>query len=200
MNLPVEYSDKPVTPFGGLELMKRFVDQTKIREFLSELDLPSPGSNRDYRSEEIIESFWVNIWTGANRYVHCNSLREDEALKAIFGFRQAPSQSTYSRFFSKFSQARNNEVFPRLQQWFFEQMSVGPITVDFDSTVITREGSQQGAAIGYNPNRRGRNSHHPLMAFVIPFEQLNRGNGRSTAIRVPGVTRKACKHADQGAT
>ena len=45
-------------------------------------------------------------------------------------------------------------------------MSVGPITVDFDSTVITREGSQQGAAIGYNPNRRGRNSHHPLMAFV----------------------------------
>ena len=166
MNLPVEYSDKPVTPFGGLELMKRFVDQTKIREFLCELNLPTPGSNRGYRSEEIIESFWVNIWTGANRYVHCNSLREDEALKAIFDFRQAPSQSTYSRFFSKFTQARNNEVFPRIQQWFFEQMSVGPITVDFDSTVITREGSQQGAAIGYNPNRRGRNSHHPLMAFV----------------------------------
>ena len=35
---------------------------------------------------------------------------------------------------------------------------------------------------------------------VRPFEQLNRGNGRSTAFRVPGVTRKACKHADQGAT
>ena len=35
---------------------------------------------------------------------------------------------------------------------------------------------------------------------LIPFEQLNRGNGRSTAFRVPGVTRKACKHADQGAT
>ena len=112
MNLPVEYSDKPVTPFGGLELMKRFVDQTKIREFLCELNLPTPGSNRGYRSEEIIESFWVNIWTGANRYVHCNSLREDEALKAIFDFRQAPSQSTYSRFFSKFTQARNNEVSP----------------------------------------------------------------------------------------
>ena len=37
-------------------------------------------------------------------------------------------------------------------------------------------------------------------SLFIPFEQLNRGNGRSTAIRVPGVTRKACKHADQGAT
>ena len=37
-------------------------------------------------------------------------------------------------------------------------------------------------------------------SILIPFEQLNRGNGRSTAFRVPGVTRKACKHADQGAT
>ncbi|MBK8091446.1 MAG: transposase [Verrucomicrobiaceae bacterium] len=40
------------------------------------------------------------------------------------------------------------------------------MTVDFDSTVITRDGSQEGAAKGYNPNRKGRNSHHPLMAFI----------------------------------
>ena len=29
------------------------------------------------------------------------------------------------------------------------------------------------------------------VSYLIPFEQLNRGNGRSTAFRVPGVTRKA---------
>ncbi len=33
-------------------------------------------------------------------------------------------------------------------------------------TVITREGSQEGSAKGYNPNRKGRNSHHPLIAFI----------------------------------
>ncbi len=119
-----------------------------------------------YRSEEIIESFWVNIWAGASRYVHCNNLRQDDVIKAIFGFRDMPSQSTYSRFFSKFSQALNTAVFPRLQEWFFSRMTLGVLTVDFDSTVITREGKQEGAAVGYNPNRRGRNSHHPLMAFV----------------------------------
>ncbi|SKB01857.1 hypothetical protein SAMN02745166_03485 [Prosthecobacter debontii] len=32
VNLPIEYSDKPVTPFGGMALMKRFIDQTGIRE------------------------------------------------------------------------------------------------------------------------------------------------------------------------
>ena len=40
VNLPIEYSDKQVTPFGGMSLMKRFIDQTGIREYMSDLDLP----------------------------------------------------------------------------------------------------------------------------------------------------------------
>jgi hypothetical protein len=33
VNLPIEYSDKQVTPFGGMSLMKRFLDQTNISSF-----------------------------------------------------------------------------------------------------------------------------------------------------------------------
>ena len=69
-------------------------------------------------------------------------------------------------FFGKFSQARNTEVFPKLQHWFFNQINVDNITIDFDSTVITRYGEQEGSAKGYNLNKKGRNSHHPLMALV----------------------------------
>ncbi|GEM_PF-855644 len=166
VNLPIEYSDKSVTPFGGMAVMKRFLDQVGIHEKLGTLDLPSPGSNRGYSAEQIIENFWLNVWTGASRYVHCNWLREDAVIRDIFGFNQMPSQSTYSRFFGKFSQQRNHAVFPQLQKWFFDQIDIGAVTIDFDSTVITREGKREGAALGYNPNRRGRNSHHPLLAFV----------------------------------
>ena len=73
-----------------------------------------------------------------------------------------PSQSTYSRFLGKFSQSRNTEVFPKLQKWFIENLGVDNITIDLDSTVITRYGQQEGSAKGYNRNKRGRNSHHPL--------------------------------------
>ena len=31
---------------------------------------------------------------------------------------------------------------------------------------MTRYSQQEGAARGYNPAKRGRSSHHPLMAFV----------------------------------
>lgn len=166
VNLPIEYSDKQVTPFGGMSLMKRFIDRTGIRDYLRKLDLPQPGSNRGYDPKQIIESFWLGIWTGASRYIHCDWLRYDKTLQDVFGWGEMPSQSTYSRFFGKFSQKRNTEVFPEMQNWFFDQLRVDNITVDFDSTVITRYGDQQGSAKGYNPNKRGRNSHHPLMAFV----------------------------------
>jgi len=166
VNLPIEYSSKAVTPFGGMSLMKRFVDQVGIREKLNTLPLPQPGSNRGYDPRHIIECFWLSIWTGASRYIHCDWLRYDKVLQSIFGWQNMPSQSTYSRFFGKFSQSMNTEVFPELQHWFFDQLNTGALTIDFDSTVITRYGQQEGSAKGYNPNKRGRNSHHPLMAFV----------------------------------
>jgi hypothetical protein len=166
VNLPIEFSDKKVTPFGGMSLMKRFVDSLGIREKLRELPLPQGGSNRAYKPEQIIESFWLSIWTGASRYIHADWLRYDTVLQDIFGFKSMPSQSTYSRFFNKFSLAKNTDIFPELQSWLMNQVKIERITLDLDSTVITRAGTQQGSAKGYNPLRRGRNSHHPLIAFV----------------------------------
>lgn len=38
--------------------------------------------------------------------------------------------------------------------------------LDWDSTVLVRYGDQEGAVLGYNPEKRGRKSHHPLLAEV----------------------------------
>ena len=166
VNLPIEYSSKQVTPFGGMSLLKHFVDRLGVREQLRKLSLPKRGSNRSYNPVQIVETFWLSIWTGASRYVHTDWLRYDKTLQSIFGWANMPSQSTLSRFFGKFSQKRNQEVFPELQKWFIEQVKIEDITLDVDSTVITRYGQQEGSAKGYNPQKRGRNSHHPLLAFT----------------------------------
>lgn len=149
-----------------MSLLKRLLDKTQIYDQLNKLALPVSGSNRGYVSADIVMSFWLGIWTGASRYIHCDWVRYDKVLQDIFGLKQMPSQSTYSRFFRKFNQSRNTEIFPCLQNWFMQQLEISNITVDFDSTVITRYGGQEGSAVGYNPNKKGRNSHHPLMAFI----------------------------------
>jgi len=87
-------------------------------------------------------------------------------LQEIFDIKRLPSQATYSRFFHKFSMMKNNEIFPQLQYKFLEQIDIGALTIDLDSSVITRYGNQEGAKKGYNPKKMGRNSHHPLIAFI----------------------------------
>lgn len=164
--IKIEFVDKAVSSWGGMKLMKDLMEQTGIKEFLSALDLPQPGSNRGYSPEQIIECFWVSIWAGAGRFSHSAMLRYDGVLREIFGWKQAPSQSTYSRFFRKFSWKRNTEVFVPLQRWMLNQMRWDNLTLDLDSSVITRYGEQEGSRRGYNPQKPGRHSHHPLIAFI----------------------------------
>jgi hypothetical protein len=100
------------------------------------------------------------------RFSHSAYLRYDKVLQEIFGWKQAPSQSTYSRFFQKFSWKRNTEVFVPLQKWFVDNLPIKNVTIDFDSSVVTRYGEQEGSKVGYSPDKPGRASHHPLMAFI----------------------------------
>jgi hypothetical protein len=146
--------------------MKDLVDKTEIKEYLSGLNLPVPGSNRGYSPVQIIECFWVSIWAGAGRFSHSAMLRYDKVLQQIFGWGNAPSQSTYSRFFQKFSWKKNTEILVPLQRWMFNQILLDNFTLYLDGSVITRYGEQQGSKRGYNPQKPGRNSHHPLMAFI----------------------------------
>jgi hypothetical protein len=149
-----------------MRMMKELLDRTGIKGFMEKLPLPKPGSNRGYSPVQIIESFWVSVSIGASRFTHSAWLRYDKVLKDIFGWKEAPSQSTYSRFFGKFSWKLNNEIFVSLQQWFFENIKAEAITVDLDSTVMTRYGQQEGSKVGYNPQKPGRASHHRLIAFM----------------------------------
>lgn len=51
-------------------------------------------------------------------------------------------------------------------------MKLKKMTIDIDSTVLTRYGEQEGAAKGYNPTKKGRPSHHPLMAFCAELKMV----------------------------
>ncbi len=164
--LKIQYSDKKVSPFGGMKLLKDFIDTTNIIKDLESVDLPQPQSNAGINPIDIIQGFWLAIFTGASRYIHADWLRGDTVLQEIFGIKRLPSQSTYSRFFHKFDWEKNEEIFASLQQKFLSHVDVGALTIDLDSTVITRYGNQEGAKKGYNPKKMGRNSHHPLIAFI----------------------------------
>jgi hypothetical protein len=69
-------------------------------------------------------------------------------------------------FFSKFTQAKNLKVGQYFYSWIFDNFKFDNFTLDIDSSVMTRYGVQDGAKKGYNPSKKGRSSHHPLIAFI----------------------------------
>jgi hypothetical protein len=71
------------------------------------------------------------------------------------------------RLYTRFDMLTNERGQAEAYQWLFGQVkALGRVTLDLDSTVVTRNGTQAGAARGYHPGRHGRASHHPLLAFV----------------------------------
>lgn len=166
MNLKLTFTDKEITPWSGMVFMKKLLDQTGILTRLVACDLPGQGSNRGYDPIQLVTSFMVSVWCGANRFEHLEVSRFDDVLRRIFGYKKMAGHKAYQRYFQKFTIAINQQVFTKLSQWFFEQVKLDHYTLDVDSTVLTRYGEQQGAKKGYNPKKPGRNSHHPLLAFV----------------------------------
>lgn len=167
-----QYSDKSVTPWGGMLQMKRLLDKSGISKKLSEIGLPEGKSNNSISSLSIVEAFWVSVWIGAFRFSHTAVVRVDETLKKIFQWKRVASGVTFTRFFQKFTWQENTRVFTEINQWFFNQLKFDNYILDVDSSVMTRYGEQEGSKVGYNPKKRGRASHHPLFAFVADLRMV----------------------------
>src|SRR5690606_4495409 len=167
MEWKISFSNQQVTPWSGLAFLRRMMDKMAFSEHLSKGSmLPQPGSNRGYTPITIIESFMVSVWCGANRFLHTEITRHEGALCKIFGWKRAPGHDTFKRFFKKFDLEKSGQLSDHLFGWVFDNVKLNNFTLDCDSSVLTRYGDQQGAAKGYNPKKPGRNSYHPLMAFV----------------------------------
>lgn len=165
-SLDYEYTDKEISPWGGLRLVQDFYQRCGLRSMIDNLNMPCSGSNRGYTASSLVEGFMVSVILGAKRFSHSGTIRNDDVIKKIFGWKKGmASQSTFSRFFRRFDFSDNDFYMQKLNKQWFEKVSIDKHTIDIDSSVITRYGSQEGVEIGYNPKRHGRGSHHPLIAF-----------------------------------
>ena len=175
INLPIRYTEKPITAWGGPKVMARWSERIHLRSLLEKhLEQMRGGSNRAYDPAEIVLSFIVSVFMGAARLCHTYVLHYDEPVKRLFGFEQVPSVSTFSRFFRRFTRRAVEEVVGALNDDLIQRMRsfhpAGGVTIDFDSSVFDQYGKQEGAVRGYNPKKPGRPSHHPLFALIAEWK------------------------------
>jgi len=166
----LKFSTREVTAWGGLALLKRMLDGLDFRAGVRSWQLPAPGSNRGYAPEQLIEQMIVSIWCGAARFAQADITRLDATLVRLFDWGKAAGHKAIVRLFQRCDQADSSRVQSSSFGWLFDKLRLNRITLDVDSTVLTRWGTQiQGGAKGYNPKHHGRASHHPLLAFVADW-------------------------------
>ena len=125
-----------------------------------------------YRPGLMIE-VWIALLLYGGGVIDDLPLLERRGVRRIFGWIRVPDPTTFGRWLRRASERMVpllDELLWRMvrQRWALRARGVPKkLTLTLDSTVVVRYGHKQaGAELGYNPKKRGRRSHHPLVAFV----------------------------------
>ena len=116
MDLKIDFTDREITPWAGISLMLKMLDQMFINDVISSLSLPQQGSNRGYSPEQLIIQFWISVWCGANCFDHLEVTRSDKVIQEMCKWKRMAGRKSFQRYFSKFNQTTNQEVFTQLDQ------------------------------------------------------------------------------------
>jgi hypothetical protein len=171
--IKLSFTNKLMTAYGGFALLSKLFDRLDLANETQKM-IPfaevSPNSTGVFAK---ILKLGLTVAAGGSRYTHAAFLGDShEIYEKTFGIKKMPKSITaVTRFFNRFEEFKQAEFFSE-QLWDFLLRKVIPLraikedVLTFDSTVLTRYGEQQGAKKGYNPKKKGRKSHHPLLAFL----------------------------------
>ena len=169
----IEFTNKPITAWGGMAgILSRFLDKIGLREWVEgSIPVMEKSNNRGGVYEKVLALF-LTVLVGGRRFNHVAWWGHGvEAIRAAFGVKWLPgASSTLTRFWGKMNSQSVSEAIGERCRSFVSQVlrweGIHEDNLNLDSSVMTRYGAQEGAKKGYNPNKRGRPSHHPLIGFL----------------------------------
>src|SRR5262249_27357942 len=142
--LRIEFTEKPVSGWGGLVAMVRFFDRLGVRKLLRQALPDGRTSPNQIPVVDMVLAFLASVLTGARRFAHVERLRADEVARAILGVERMPSAMTLTRYFAGFVRSQVEHLVEVLWRFTLERIrcpSLGMV-LDLDSTVFERYGQQ----------------------------------------------------------
>jgi hypothetical protein len=187
----IEFSPKLITSWGGTAaLFSRYFDQIGFRELVGKIYPVKESSNNSTGVYSKLISLFMSVLNGGTRFSHINYMENGiKIFERCFRVKRLVKSSTsITRYWNKYDRRSLNEtLLYNMIRYYLRPLlasaKIGSDTLRFDSTVLTRFGRQEGAKKGYNPEKRGRPSNHPQLAFLGSGYTVNlwnrSGNTRS---------------------
>jgi len=167
-SLQVKFSGDRLTHFDGLYLLQKFFQRLDLRSLLSQY-LPFRQRNNRYTVTEEVLSLIYPMALGLGRIETSHLLKQNGVFQYLTGLPTYPNPTTLRRFLLRMAPLALPKL-RKLHDRFLLSMIRTPqsptqVIFDLDSTVLTLYGKQEMARIGYNPQKWGRPSYHPLLCF-----------------------------------
>jgi len=165
----VNFNEKNLTGYAGLIHFGRFIKKLNLINILTScINIPR-ASNADYQVSDVIIMVILGVLAGVKHMSHMAILKTDMVIRSIFNWENFPADCTFGRIFKLFTHSSCNElseVEDQVRRKVWKKKWFGRISLDFDSSVRGVFGSQEGASVGYNPEKKGQKSYHPLFCFI----------------------------------
>jgi hypothetical protein len=164
----ISFSGDTLTHFGGIYLLQSFFKRLNLRRQLHRHLQFHQRNNRYTIAEEILALIYP-ISLGLGRIETSHLLKHNGVFQYLTGLPTYPNPTTLRRFLLRMAPL----ALPKLRNFHDKlllSMILKPspptkVIFDLDSTVLILYGKQEMARIGYNPQKWGRPSYHPLLCF-----------------------------------
>ena len=158
-------TDEALTPYGGLAAWSGFLKHLGIIERLAEHCPVARTSPNAAPVREVLHSFLLGALVAGKRFCHVRWVMDDPAVATLMGMDRVRGEDALPRLGKGLDRASLRQWLHRPQTELYGALR-DQFIADWDSTVNTRYGQQEDAAVGYNPHSRGRKSHHPLICVA----------------------------------
>jgi Transposase DDE domain group 1 len=164
----VEVTDEVLTDAAGLAVLRSVWDRLAVGEYLDER-LESVGG---YYRPSLHAEQWTSLLMYGGGCMDHLPLLESRGVSTLFGWERVVNPTSFGRFLRR-GGVKASEVLAGAvrrvvrARWLATGGAPRVVQLVLDSSVILRYGVKQAGAVkGYNPKKKGRTSHHPLLAFL----------------------------------
>ncbi len=164
--IDVARTEKSLTSYGGFVAFASFLKKSGVIEKLVETCPIERTSNNATSVRDVILSLLLTCINEGSRFRHVRFIQNDETIKKVFNLdRRICGEDSIRRFMEMIDSAAGKKWLDGAMEILFAALPEMFI-IDWDSTITTRYGDQEGVEVGYNPHKPGRGSHHPLVSSV----------------------------------
>jgi hypothetical protein len=166
--IAVERTSAGLTDAAGLVLLRAALDRLGVGAWLDQA-LGWVGGR--YRPSLHVEQWMTLLLYGGHCMDHLPLLGM-RGVQRLFGWERVVDPTSFGRFLRRAGKQAAEVVEELLlgavrARWDAAGRVPRAVMLMFDSTVVLRYGMKQAGAVnGYNPQKKGRPSHHPLLAFL----------------------------------